>query len=86
MSLQMKQILWVTNKFGSIGIALCENAEGKRSIRISQVPGHHEETDIGIVVDWGAKITKDMAAAMILHFAGEENQEDPDFPPGTTET
>lgn len=75
MSLEVKDILWISNSRGCIGIALCTNAEGKRSLRISPVNGHSEKLDTAVVRDWGAKIPRAMVAQMILHLA-DNDQED----------
>ena len=76
MSLKVKDVFWVSNRFGTIGMALCENAEGKRSIRISSVTGINEEEDTGMIADWGGKIPRAVVAQMILHFSEdpEENE------------
>jgi hypothetical protein len=50
-----KRVQWFKSQKGAIiGIAMCEDDNGKTHYRINVADGFHEQIDVNMIASWGA--------------------------------
>lgn len=69
--MKISDVIWFTNKDGSIGIVLGEDSVTcKKKGYIGSCKGESEGKDVEHIEKWGSKFTEETAERIFKHFKG----------------